>query len=539
MKKSFSLILSLIMLLSAVTALPFSAHASANYTWEFDSSRNTLTIKAAGAGKIDSTDFDAYVDDIKFVYIEEGIHSIDNEIFNNFSNIKYVSIPSSCTSIGASAFSNCSALETFVMKDGLETIGNKAFWRCSNLESMYFPSSLVSIGDEAFHHCSSLYRADFKEGLKSIGARAFMHTAIANVAIPASVNSIGVKAFGYSDDSSRLVNFRIASPSNSGLAKDYAEDIGCMYYNLYNIVENDGFGGKDSFVFNTKTGTLTISNTGGELYLESGKNYDAYSAFSLIYAYRDNIKKVVLNNVKGIGDSAFAFFDQLSEVELCDGLEIIYYGAFFCTPKLKSVTIPNSVTYIGSDAFGVQETTFDGYQTFCVMPNFTIIAACNNPVVKQYIDDTHSYYSSINNNKIIWKKTHSYKSKITATTNKTYTRTYTCSACNAAYKKTFNKTANTLTAKGKTKTLKAKNLKKKAKTFKRKDIITVSKPKGTVTYAKASGNKKIVVNKKTGNVTVKKGLKKGTYKVKVKVTAKGTTTYKTKTVTATVIIKVK
>ena len=44
---------------------------------------------------------------------------------------------------------------------------------------------------------------------------------------------------------------------------------------------------------------------------------------------------------------------------------------------------------------------------------------------------------------------------------------------------------------------------------------------------------------KTGKITVKKGLKKGVYKVKVKVTIKGTGAYKSKSKTVTVKIKVK
>lgn len=102
------------------------------------------------------------------------------------------------------------------------------------------------------------------------------------------------------------------------------------------------------------------------------------------------------------------------------------------------------------------------------------------------------------------------------------------------------KAANTLKVKGKTATIKYKKLKKKAQTLSVKKVITFTKKgQGTKAYAKASGNKMITINKKTGKVTVKKGLKKGTYKVKVKVTAKGNTTHKkaTKAVTFKVIIK--
>ena len=41
-----------------------------------------------------------------------------------------------------------------------------------------------------------------------------------------------------------------------------------------------------------------------------------------------------------------------------------------------------------------------------------------------------------------------------------------------------------------------------------------------------SGNKGITINKKTGKVTVNKGLKKGTYKVKATVKAAGNNKYK-------------
>lgn len=96
------------------------------------------------------------------------------------------------------------------------------------------------------------------------------------------------------------------------------------------------------------------------------------------------------------------------------------------------------------------------------------------------------------------------------------------------------KKANTLKASGKTVKVKTnkKTVIKKAKAF------TIKNPKGTVTFKKIKGNKKITVTKK-GKITVKKGLKKGTYKVKVKITAKGNSKYKSAVKTVTVKIKVK
>ncbi|MCR4689912.1 MAG: carbohydrate-binding domain-containing protein, partial [Lachnospiraceae bacterium] len=74
-------------------------------------------------------------------------------------------------------------------------------------------------------------------------------------------------------------------------------------------------------------------------------------------------------------------------------------------------------------------------------------------------------------------------------------------------------------------TASASTLKKKNKTIKRAKYLTVSKKQGTVTYKKTKGNKKIVIDPKTGNIKLKKGLKKKTYKVTVKVTDAGNSNY--------------
>jgi len=109
------------------------------------------------------------------------------------------------------------------------------------------------------------------------------------------------------------------------------------------------------------------------------------------------------------------------------------------------------------------------------------------------------------------------------------------------------KAANPMKLKAKTAKVKRSKVKKKAQTIKRAKVIKVSKAKGKLSYklvsakkGKKSFKKKFKINAKTGNVTVKKGLKKGTYKVKVKVKAAGTASYKAsawKNVTFTVKVK--
>ena len=90
--------------------------------------------------------------------------------------------------------------------------------------------------------------------------------------------------------------------------------------------------------------------------------------------------------------------------------------------------------------------------------------------------------------------------------------------------------------KGKTAKVRSAKVAKKAQTIKRAKAYKVTKAKGKRTYKLASVSKKkfkkyFAVNKKTGNITVKKGLKKGTYTLKIKVRAAGTANYKARTKT--------
>ena len=102
------------------------------------------------------------------------------------------------------------------------------------------------------------------------------------------------------------------------------------------------------------------------------------------------------------------------------------------------------------------------------------------------------------------------------------------------------KKTNPIVVKGKTVSLKRSVLKKKSRTIKRSSAIKITKGKKTYKLASVSKSKKYFkVSKKTGKITVKKGLKKGTYKLKIKVRAAGDYSYKARTRTASVTIKVK
>lgn len=99
-----------------------------------------------------------------------------------------------------------------------------------------------------------------------------------------------------------------------------------------------------------------------------------------------------------------------------------------------------------------------------------------------------------------------------------------------------SKATPSIKAKVTSKTLKASAVKKKAQQIAPGASVN---SKGKLSYKKLSGDKNISVNTKTGTLTVKKGTKKGSYKVKVKISAAATGNYNAGSRTVTFTIKVK
>lgn len=114
----------------------------------------------------------------------------------------------------------------------------------------------------------------------------------------------------------------------------------------------------------------------------------------------------------------------------------------------------------------------------------------------------------------------------------------TCQWCGKI--KTTYVPADSWSVKGKTASVKYSTLKKKSVTISRQAAVSLSGcDYRDITYKKISGNSKIAVNSKNGKITVKKGLKKGSYKLKVKVMSASGVLYDASEKAATVTIKVK
>ncbi len=256
-----------------------------------------------------------------------GIGNGDFSVFYS-DTLTSVAIPSSVTSIGDYAFSG------------------------TMLTNITIPNSVTSIGVSAFYACSSLTNAAIGNSVTNIGDFSFAYTSLSSVTIPGSIITIGDDAFY----SAGLTDVTIGNGVTS--IGDYAfEDCHLNSLTIPNNVNNIG-----NYVFAnmgyTGLTNLTIPN--------SVTNIGDFAFQGL-----GGLASVTISgSVANIGDGAFEGCSHLTNLTIASGVTTLGEYAFAFT-DLISVTIPNSVTSIGVEAFS---------------GNITAIV----------VDLTNSFYSSLN-----------------------------------------------------------------------------------------------------------------------------------------------
>jgi len=100
--------------------------------------------------------------------------------------------------------------------------------------------------------------------------------------------------------------------------------------------------------------------------------------------YRCNVSEVVLS--KNIKEIPMGCFDSSSvrKVEIPDGVESIGDRAFYSTPYLTEITIPKSVTSIGSEAFGKKIKTIHYSGSSMMWSRMTSNSSLPNTTVIEY-----------------------------------------------------------------------------------------------------------------------------------------------------------
>lgn len=555
MKRTISVILAVLMMVSVFTVMPLTAGAyyernerrqNDDFEYTYNIEDNVIQIyqyigKSAEAVVPDK--IDGY-----------PVTLISAMAFEGCDYVTKISLPDTLTYVGEEAFCDTAFYKDennwkngvlyidsvlvevgedvsgdFTVKKGTSVIAHKAFAGCEKLTEITIPGTVKHIPESMFVGCKSLDSAILEEGVEDIDEMVFKNCSkLGNIKLPETITRVGYDAFKGTEFYNNYYNW----------------ENGALYYNNILITVDPECNG----VFKVKDGTTVLGDytfmecnvekiilpngikvlpfafENNCLWLESVQLGDDIEEVKS-YFLEDLMNVELPENLKKIGYRAF-FQSAISEIKLPENLKVIDVEAFLSCSNIREITIPKNVEKIGHEALGYRMSGIgdEGY----------ITEKEEGLVIKGYPGTVAETYAKENGFEFV------------DLTQEPVTEPETAAPAAEPKTKPSNITVkkdNPVKVTAKTKTVKAKKLKSKKQTVK---ALTVSKAQGEVTFAKVKKGttakiyKKISVNKKTGKITFKKGkYKKKTYKIKIKVTATGNKAYKAKTVTKIVKIKVK
>lgn len=370
----------------AQTAKSGSFKNSKGFKWTLDS-EGTLKITGKGDLWIGLDDVKSIRTEVKKIVIGKGaatvyFHLDDfsssyEERQEGFPNLVSISLPSTLKSFGGS-MTNCGKLKTITGGKNVEQASAVTFRNTEWLES----SDIVILGKVLIAYNGTQPALTIPEGIAMIGERAVAYNnAVQNVTIPASVKEIGDAAFFQSS---------VAKISGgSGITKIGAAALDSTPW-LKNLTKTTKLG-KVFIKYKGDASSYTVPASITQIYDGAFSGCMSLNTVTIKaklseipdYAFENckNLKKITLpssvtdiaygafdhcsaltsvtlpSSLKTIGTGAFIFCDSLSKVTVNKGannvnLERIEIAAFGGCKKLKSLTIPKKVNYIGNYAYG-------------------------------------------------------------------------------------------------------------------------------------------------------------------------------------------
>lgn len=190
---------------ASLTTLPLSEHVTSIGASAFNSCHSlTNVVIPASVTRLGRLSF-AYCRNLQSVSIPASISEIGDWAFNYCEALTEVEIMNGVSSIGERAFNNCSTLPTIDIPESINEIGIGAFHRCEALADVTIPSNVVSIERHVFAFCRELRGVTLPSGVMTIADSAFTFSGLSSVVFPASIVSVGERAFEHCADLSAAV----------------------------------------------------------------------------------------------------------------------------------------------------------------------------------------------------------------------------------------------------------------------------------------------------------------------------------------------
>lgn len=373
----------------------------------YNSASGDVEIKSSvsfGGSDFSVTKIDPYAfsnnPELTSIIIPNSVAGIGDHAFNQCVGLTSVKIPNSVTIIDEFAFNRCTGLTTVTMGNGVKNIGKDAFYYCNDLHEVHIfdlaswcnimfseidsnplyyagrlyldtiindrteseeiknfeiPNSVTAINDNAFIGYKGLTSVSVPNSVKSIGGRAFYGcNGLTEITIGESVTQIGMKAF---EDCSNLSSVTI-DPSLTTIAGGAFRELDNL--NEIHIKDLEAwckieFAGSESNPLKYAEHLYIDKEVNGKMVSTEIKDLVIPNSITTIgysfIGYKGLTSVTIPNSVTNIGNQAFMNCSNLIKVSIGDSVSDIGNEAFSGCRSLVDLTMGNSVKNIGEYAF--------------------------------------------------------------------------------------------------------------------------------------------------------------------------------------------
>ena len=362
LRSSISVILSVLIVLSAAMCVPVTASAATydsnpdNFEFSYNSSDMTASVTK-------------YKGDSEYVEIPSMVNgykvdSIGN-IFRDNYKLKGVIIPDTVDYVSRGIFSGCVSLTDVDLGKGITKLSSGMFYNCKSLESLTIPEQIEEFeyipyidGDyyrRPFDGCTSLKKLYLKA--KDISSISYLNLpSLTNIVIASTVDSLPNDAFsGYNYienvtfENGLMVLpdscFKNCTSLKNITLPDSMMSVGkSAFKNCYNI---------KSVTFSDNLNTIADSAFKGCSSIENlSFNKNLREIGNNAFEECSSVKNVTFNDsLNTIGESAFANCSSVEKVDLPESVSSLGTYAFAGCEGVKSVTLSSKLNYVNDGVF--------------------------------------------------------------------------------------------------------------------------------------------------------------------------------------------